>query len=113
MSGLEFRMDVASTVLGTLRGWPAAAVRSLGTGLALDDGPLAGVGRALLDASVNLDAGQAPDVVARLKMAYELRRAAAAPGCDELLERLEAVDEPPWPAIRVALADLRPGASDG
>jgi hypothetical protein len=110
---LEAQKEVASAVLDTLCGWPAAAVRSLGTGLVLDGGPLAGVGRALLDACVNLDTGQAPDYVARLKMAHELRLAADAPGCDELLERLEAVDEPPWPAVRAALEELRPEASDG
>jgi hypothetical protein len=44
--------------------------------------------------------------LARLQLSHALRRAAAAPICDELLERLEAVDEPPWPAIHLALDEL-------
>jgi hypothetical protein len=106
--GLEARMGMASDVLAALHGWPAAAVRSLGSGLTLDGGPLAGVGWALLTAVDNLDAGEPPDRLARLKMAYELRCAAAAPDSDELLERLEAVDEAPWPQVRDAIAELRP-----
>ena len=106
MIGLDARMEVAGTVLDSLRDWPAAAVRSLGTGLALDGGPLAGVGRALLTAADNFDAASRPTAWRHCICPYVLRLAAGAPGCDELLERLGAA-EAPWPAVRAALGQLR------
>jgi hypothetical protein len=42
--------------------------------------------------------------LARLSMRRALRIAKRHRGCGELLERLEGVDEPPWPELHAALA---------
>ena len=41
--------------------------------------------------------------LARLRMVVALKVATRHPGCDELLERLDGVDESPWPELAAAL----------
>jgi hypothetical protein len=112
MTDLAWRKELAQEVLGSLASKPPAAVELLATGLAVASKPLCEFAEPfsyLADelADPTLDGG-----LARLRMAVALTVAALSPGCDALLERLDGVDESPWPELAAALVELRSGAPE-
>jgi hypothetical protein len=95
---LEERKRLADTVLATLGQLPHETVLIMAAALLLGRGELAGVGGAF-DAHLR----GSPEL-ARLRLAYELRRLVRNPGP---LEHLGYVREQPWLALRAALEQLR------
>ena len=102
-------MSDVDRIFASLASWHPSAVRSLSTTLALSEPPLRAFSQpldyladALADPALSGD-------LARLSMRRALRLTVRHPRCGELLERLEGVDEPPWPEVRAALAGTSGG----
>lgn len=102
---LEERMVLAGRVLVTLDGSPPWSVRLLARGMAATDGPISRFATAI-DYCADTAEDPAPGALARLRLARDLRLAAASPDLQPLLERLADASQPPWPALRGALAQL-------
>ena len=102
-------MTDVDRILGALAGWDPSAVRSLSTTLALSEPPLRAFAQPFDYAADAIEDPRLSGDLARLSTRRALRLVARDPRCGELLERLEGVDEPPWPQVREALA----GASGG
>jgi len=98
---------LAEQVFASLDETPAVAVRLLAAALGLADGPVGRFASAMDYYADRREFGFEPGGLATIKLAYDLRRAASAPDCDELLERLDGTDAAPWPQIRAAVALLR------
>jgi hypothetical protein len=91
-------------IFRSLSQWQPGAVRSLAVSLAWADEPLAGFSLAFDYLSDALDDPSLSGDLARLAGRRALRLARHHSRRDELLERLEGVDEAPWPQVRAALA---------
>jgi len=103
------RKELAQTVFESLEKEkvPAVALRLLASALYLADGPIS---RFATPLSCFADAVEFPQVtgeLAEVLMASALRRAAIFPGSDELLDRLDGVQQAPWPTIKAALVAVR------
>lgn len=108
--GLKFRLELADEVFASIDGTPPAALRLLC--YALRGGPLAGFGWALDCYADVLEYPEVTGELARLKLAGALREAQHPPEeLDELLERLDGITEPPWPALRKALVTTLPATN--
>ena len=110
--GHEYRKALAREVFASIADLPAEAVRLLASGLRFVDGPLSDFWLAFdyyadVLADPSLGGG-----LATLKMAHSLRVVAMDARCDELTERLEAADVPPWPQLAAALVECGRGAHD-
>jgi hypothetical protein len=94
----------ADAVLASLNDTPPATIRALARALALAGGPLSYLGMAFDSWADHREDPALTGILARLRLAHWLRT--TAPDCDELLERLDGISEPPWSAIREALASV-------
>ena len=106
---LEDRKVLARRVFASLDGTSPQALRMFAQALHVAGGPLA---RCATSFSYLADAVQYADVgggLAELKLARDMRIAARHPECDDLLERLDGVESPPWPQLVAALVELRAG----
>jgi hypothetical protein len=104
---LELCKHLAESVLDSLARESPEAVGLLAVGLAVAEPPLSELAEPF---DFYADALAYPEVdgrLARLRMAYALRVIAHRPGCERLVDRLEAVGPAPWPPLREALGELR------
>jgi hypothetical protein len=105
-AGLDQRERLAEEVFASLD-VPAESVRLLVSALRLSGGWI-GAFAGPFDYHADAVEHGFDGALARLSMARVLRRIVSFhPGCDELIDRLEGVDEAPWPAIRAALIEIR------
>ena len=100
----EERRKLAAPVIESLADVSPETLEIAGRALELDRGPLAGVGRAFLVLAVGKRS------YAESVLSGHLLELA---GDDELVELLGYADEPPWPALAVALETIRAEDSRG
>jgi hypothetical protein len=104
---LDERKRLADQISASLADTPPAAVRLLGRALMLAGGPLAEFGDAFDCVADALEFEDVTGELARLRLARALAVTARdSASCEELVERLDGADEPPWPAVREAVAGL-------
>lgn len=104
---MDERKQLARDVFASLAGVPWPAIRLLAAALRLSDAPIS---RFATPLECFADAVEYPAIegeLAEVLLASALRRGALFPGSDELLDRLDGVQAPPWPAVRAALTAIR------
>lgn len=94
----EERRKLAAPVIASVENYAPETLELAGRSLELAEGALHGVGRALLAA-----ADGRTEYAAVVLSGYLLQLAED----DELAERLEGAEEPPWPALLAALEEIR------
>jgi hypothetical protein len=107
MTDLARRKELAQDVLGSLAHQPPAALELLAAGLAVAAEPLCEFAQPFSYFADVLADPTLSGELARLRMSVALRFAAWHPGCAGLLERLDGVDESPWPQLAAALVEVR------
>jgi hypothetical protein len=100
---LEARKRLADTVFASLGGYSSTEIRMLAYGLSLAAEPFACLGQAFAYYADSLDE-PVDGWLARLALAHALTETARHP---DMADRLEGIDEPPWPAIREACDRLQ------
>ena len=109
MTDFARRTELADCVLNSLADESPAAVELLATGLAVADKPLCEFAEPFSYFADVLADPALEGELARLRMSVALSIATRHPGCAGLLERLDGVEEPPWPQLYAALVELRDG----
>jgi hypothetical protein len=101
-------------IFRSLSHWHSGAVRSLSVSLGWAEEPLRFFAQPFDYLSDALDDPSLSGDLARLAGRRAMRLARHHSRRDELLERLEGVDEAPWPQVRAALARTEsPGSRGG
>lgn len=108
---LEARTRLAREVFDALD-VSAPALRLIAGTLAAAGGPLAQFADALDFHADVLEDPAVSGTLATLRLARDLRVVASRPDAGELLERLDGLEQPPWPELRAALEQLVTSPND-
>lgn len=104
---------LATSVLASLDGMPAAAVSQLAVALRLAGGPLGRFAYPFESLATDFEYREVePGLLSRARMKRALRLAARLEA-DELLGLLDGVEVQPWATIRAAVLELREASLDG